>query len=76
MAESLKEPSFLESDFAKLGRSNHLHTAMQALHKFWEQTGALPKPWHADDAETLVAIASSLDVCPYLYVSQSIIGRS
>lgn len=62
MAESLKSPSFLDSDFAKLGRSTHLHVAMQALHKFWEQNGSLPKPWNADDAEILVAIAKSLDV--------------
>lgn len=62
MEDSIKAPSFLESDFAKFGRSSHLHTAMQALHKFQEQSGSLPKPWNADDAETLVAIAKSLDV--------------
>jgi hypothetical protein len=62
LAESIKEPLCLDSDFAKLGRSTHLHVAMQALHKFWEQNGSLPRPWNAEDAETLVALAKSLDV--------------
>eukprot|EP01127_Copromyxa_protea_P007945 TRINITY_DN1806_c2_g1_i2.p1 TRINITY_DN1806_c2_g1~~TRINITY_DN1806_c2_g1_i2.p1 ORF type:complete len:1041 (+),score=168.07 TRINITY_DN1806_c2_g1_i2:59-3124(+) len=61
LVESLKSPDFLESDFSKLGRSTHLHIAMQALHKYKEQNDSLPRPWDADDAEMLLAIAKSLD---------------
>ncbi|XP_063225748.1 ubiquitin-like modifier-activating enzyme 1 [Bacillus rossius redtenbacheri] len=57
LKESLKEPEFLITDFAKFDRPPQIHLAFIALHKYVEQYGDLPKPWNSEDAEKFVALA-------------------
>ncbi len=44
LEESLTDPVFLESDFAKLDRPAQLHVFWQTLHIFVSKNGRLPKP--------------------------------
>lgn len=53
---SLAEPEFLLTDFAKFDRPGVLHIAFQALDKFVSSTGALPKPRSNEDAESFVKL--------------------
>ncbi|KAI8087746.1 ubiquitin-activating emzyme E1 [Gilbertella persicaria] len=48
--ESLSEPEFLVSDFAKFDRPIQLHLGFQALSRFVEKHGRYPKPRNEQDA--------------------------
>uniref|UniRef100_A0AAU7BNT9 E1 ubiquitin-activating enzyme n=1 Tax=Propylea japonica TaxID=158624 RepID=A0AAU7BNT9_9CUCU len=62
LKESLKQPEFLISDFAKFDHPQQLHFGYMALHKYLEKNGRTPHPWSQNDAEELVSIAKSLTV--------------
>lgn len=47
--ESIKEPEFLITDFAKMDYPQQLHVGFYALHKFRDAEGRLPKPWSNED---------------------------
>jgi len=50
MEESLKDPEFLITDFAKFDRPGLLHICFQALGKYESTHGSSPAPWNKDDA--------------------------
>ncbi|KAJ2904461.1 hypothetical protein MKZ38_007992 [Zalerion maritima] len=50
ISESLKDPEFVMSDFAKFEHPMQLHVGFQALHAFVKSQGRLPKPMNEDDA--------------------------
>lgn len=50
LRDSLHEPDFMITDFAKFERPSQLHIAFQALHRFVEAEGRQPAPANADDA--------------------------
>ncbi|KAH8025177.1 hypothetical protein HPB51_004190 [Rhipicephalus microplus] len=52
--ESMAEPDFVMSDFAKMDRPLQLHLGFQALHEFQHSHSRLPRPWNKEDAEELV----------------------
>uniref|UniRef100_A0A0B7AVD4 E1 ubiquitin-activating enzyme n=1 Tax=Arion vulgaris TaxID=1028688 RepID=A0A0B7AVD4_9EUPU len=54
--QSLEEPEFVITDFAKYDRPAVLHIAYQALHHFEKKNGRLPKPRCKADAEAFVAV--------------------
>ncbi|CAG4982614.1 unnamed protein product [Colias eurytheme] len=60
LSESLKEPEFLITDFAKMDYPQQLHLAFAALHKFEAAEGRLPKPWSNDDAAKFVEYVKNL----------------
>lgn len=60
MKESIKNPEFLISDFAKFDYPSQLHIAFQTLHKFVNNKGRLPKPANNDDAAEFVGLAKSV----------------
>ncbi|PWY89026.1 ubiquitin-activating enzyme E1 [Aspergillus heteromorphus CBS 117.55] len=61
LAEQLKKPEFIISDFAKFDRPQQLHIGVQALHKFAENhKGELPRPHNDSDAQELFNIANEL----------------
>ncbi|KAJ1974171.1 E1 ubiquitin-activating protein [Dimargaris xerosporica] len=58
LAESLQEPEFLISDFAKFDRPQQLHVAFQGLDAFIKANeGLLPKPHNEEDAEAVLTFA-------------------
>lgn len=59
ITESLKDPEFVMSDFAKFDRPQQLHVGFQALHAFSLSQGRLPKPMNKDDAVALVGGAQA-----------------
>mgnify|MGYP001224815543 CR=1 FL=1 len=60
LAESLLQPEYLISDFAKFDRPQQLHLGFQALHAFKAQHGMLPAPCDATHAAELLQIAQKL----------------
>ncbi|XP_018321472.1 ubiquitin-like modifier-activating enzyme 1 isoform X2 [Agrilus planipennis] len=62
LKESIKAPEFLITDFAKFDHPGQLHLAFQALHKFVNTHGKVPKPWSTADAKEFVTIAKALNL--------------
>lgn len=60
LRESLKEPEFFITDFAKFDRPATLHAGFQALSGFREENGRLPRARNAEDASKLVAAAQAI----------------
>lgn len=60
MAESLKNPEFFVTDFAKWDRPASLHVGFQALWAFFEQNHRFPRPRNAADAAKVVSVAKTL----------------
>ena len=52
---------FLLCDFAKLERPALLHVAFLALDEFQKKSGGLPRPGHAEDAETFVKLCHDVN---------------
>ncbi|EGX89325.1 ubiquitin-activating enzyme E1 1 [Cordyceps militaris CM01] len=55
--DSVKEPEFLISDYAKFLRPEQLHLGFQALHAFQIAKGRLPNPMDDDDAAVVIGAA-------------------
>ena len=60
LSEALKKPEFVITDFAKFDHPEQIHIAFQALHRYQEEKGKLPKPWNAEDAKEFVNIANAI----------------
>lgn len=60
LAEALKQPEFLITDFAKFESPAQLHLAFFTLSKFVKSYGQLPKPWSVADADKFVALAEEI----------------
>ncbi|KAJ3990279.1 ubiquitin activating enzyme [Lentinula detonsa] len=61
LRESLQNPEFFITDFAKFDRPSTLHAGFQALSEFHAQHKRFPKPRNAQDADAVVAIAKKAD---------------
>ncbi|KAJ1967860.1 E1 ubiquitin-activating protein [Dispira parvispora] len=62
LEESLREPEFLISDFAKFDRPSQLHLAFQALSLFRQaHEGALPRPHHEGDTQEFIELVKELN---------------
>lgn len=59
ISAAIKDPEFVDSDFAKFGRPQQLHIGFQALHAFVQTHSRLPKPMNAEDAAVVVNSARS-----------------
>jgi ubiquitin-activating enzyme E1 len=60
LKQSLKEPEYFMTDFAKFDRPATLHVGFQALSSFADQHGRLPSPRHEHDAKQVVEIAQKI----------------
>lgn len=60
LRDSLGNPEFLISDFAKMDRMPQLHAGVQALHAFRAAHGQLPRPRNLEDAETMLQEAKRI----------------
>ncbi|KAI0425554.1 putative ubiquitin-protein ligase [Xylaria sp. FL1042] len=54
MSASLREPEFVQSDFAKFERPQLLHVGFEALNAYIQSQGHAPRPMNSDDASVLV----------------------
>ncbi|XP_071816055.1 ubiquitin-like modifier-activating enzyme 1 isoform X2 [Apostichopus japonicus] len=61
LPESLADPEFVITDFAKFERPGQLHIGFQALHKYFKECGSLPKPRNKVDAEKFISIAKEIN---------------
>ena len=69
-SDSLANPEFVMSDFAKFDRPGQLHIAFQALDKFQSTVGRLPRPYNKEDALKFVEIAKETNTsspCKVVY---------
>ncbi|OXB40053.1 hypothetical protein LQV05_000119 [Cryptococcus neoformans] len=60
LKESLTNPEFFITDFAKWDRPAVLHVGFQALSAFYEKAGHLPRPRNAADAEQVISLAKEI----------------
>eukprot|EP01012_Entosiphon_sulcatum_P009048 TRINITY_DN14_c0_g1_i1.p1 TRINITY_DN14_c0_g1~~TRINITY_DN14_c0_g1_i1.p1 ORF type:complete len:998 (-),score=166.39 TRINITY_DN14_c0_g1_i1:338-3331(-) len=60
LANSIKEPALIESDFGKLGRPLLLHLLFQALHQFHKIHQFFPHPFDKAEAEEVLALVQQL----------------
>jgi len=60
LRDSLKAPEFLISDFAKFDSPLSLHIGFQALSKFQESSGQLPRSRNDEDAAKVVQLAKEI----------------
>lgn len=60
LEESLNNPEFLVTDFAKFERPHTIHAAFQALGSFQDSQGRLPFPRNEEDAQAVLALAKSI----------------
>lgn len=61
MKESLEDPEFLITDFAKFDRPGQLHIAFQALHEYLKTKGSLPAPRNKKDADAMLELAKTIN---------------
>lgn len=54
ISEALRDPEFVQSDFAKFDRPQLLHIAFEALSAYRQSQGRLPRPMNDEDATVLV----------------------
>ncbi|KAJ1929637.1 E1 ubiquitin-activating protein [Tieghemiomyces parasiticus] len=65
LAESLRTPELMVSDFAKFDRPAQLHLAFQALDRFSQaHSGRLPRPRDDEDADAVLALTKELAAVP------------
>lgn len=60
IGESLKEPEFLMTDFAKFDRPAQLHVAFYTLQRYIKANGAPPKPYCKEDAEKFLELSKQV----------------
>jgi len=61
LEESLTQPRFLETDFAKMERPPQLHLGFQALWDFHKRHQTLPEPHNEDHAKEVIQIATDIN---------------
>ncbi|XP_068104099.1 ubiquitin-like modifier-activating enzyme 1 [Hyperolius riggenbachi] len=61
LRDSLLEPEFLITDFAKFERPSQLHLAFQGLHAFQKKNGRLPKPRNESDAKEVFTLTKEIN---------------
>jgi ubiquitin-activating enzyme E1 len=61
LKESIKNPEFVISDFAKFDRPGQLHVGFQALDAFKVKHGSLPLPRNASHAKEIFSIAQDIN---------------
>ncbi|XP_033109531.1 ubiquitin-like modifier-activating enzyme 1 [Anneissia japonica] len=61
LRQSLAEPEFLMTDFAKFDRPGQLHIGFQALHEFYQKKATNPRPRNKADAAEMVAMAKEIN---------------
>ncbi|XP_049853303.1 ubiquitin-like modifier-activating enzyme 1 [Schistocerca gregaria] len=59
LAEAMRAPEFLQTDFGKEDRPMKLHLAFVAFHKYVEQCGEPPKAWNENDADSFIEIVNT-----------------
>jgi len=61
LRESLKEPKFVTTDWAKMDKPSQLLLGLQTLAAYQSEYHHLPRPYNRDDAQTFVQLAKKLN---------------
>lgn len=61
LKESLAQPEYFITDFAKFDRPSQLHLGFMALHEYKKTVGTLPRPRNKVDFEKFLEIAKNLN---------------
>ena len=61
LAESLEEPEFLITDFAKFDRPAQLHLAFRTLDAYVKKEGCFPAPWSRKNSQSFIDLAKELN---------------
>lgn len=61
LAESMKEPDYIVTDYAKFEHSDQLLLGFQALDEFVAKNSRFPKPWNSEDADALLNISKQIN---------------
>ncbi|KAI1823855.1 putative ubiquitin-protein ligase [Xylaria intraflava] len=56
ISSSLRDPEFVQSDFAKFDRPQLLHVGFEVLSAYRQSKGRLPRPMNSDDAADIVQL--------------------
>ncbi|KAI3385350.1 hypothetical protein SNEBB_009602 [Seison nebaliae] len=59
LKESLEEPEFLISDYAKMDRPADLHVIFRSMNDYFVEKASLPRPWNEEDANRFYEIAKT-----------------
>ncbi|XP_019850641.1 PREDICTED: ubiquitin-like modifier-activating enzyme 1 isoform X3 [Amphimedon queenslandica] len=68
--ESLNEPEFLISDFAKFERPAQLHIGFQALHSYKSKCGCLPRPYNREDGAKFLEVVKEVNTAAVAKVEE------
>jgi len=60
LKDSIKNPEFVLTDFAKMESPPTVNLAFQALDYFVERNKRFPRPWNTEDAESIVTLTRQL----------------
>jgi len=60
LEDSMKDPEFVITDFAKFDTPAKLHACYQTLHSYISQHGKTPAPWNNSDAQAFINLAKEL----------------
>jgi len=61
LAESMNEPEYVMTDFAKFDRPPQLHLAFKTLCAYEKKEGRLPNPWSRSDSKSFVEISKEVN---------------
>ena len=61
LQDSMNDPEFLMSDFAKFDRPGQLHLAFRVLDAFIKKQERLPKPWSREDSQLFTSLAKEVN---------------
>ena len=72
IAEAIRAPETVISDFCKMDDTQSIHVAFHAAYEFQSRhNGAMPRPWHPEDADEFIRIAKELNDAHYKFESLS-----
>jgi len=61
LAESMNEPEYVMTDFAKFDRPPQIHLAFKTLNAYEKKEGKLPNPWSRTDSKSFVEMAKQIN---------------
>ena len=71
LAEAIKEPETVISDFCKLDDTHAIHLAFQTTYEYQAKFNRLPRPWNQEDSNEFIRLAHELNDAKYKFETVS-----